>query len=220
MKKFNIACSVVAVFTIAIFLITASQNLVVRSAEVYSFYFNDSGAVSKLYTGLSTSEVADGIAGFMNSWRPSEFQIYEDTGYDMQGIFTEDEGANMMQVKKWVDISTILCVVSLILTAAIYWHLIKNREKAMLRNSFRIAMGFSLAAAAGEVIVLLSHQGRAWMANFMDMVPLPEDSQLLIVLGPEFLSMATGFLVLVTVIVFSVCAYLNYRLTKPPRIFY
>lgn len=220
MKKFNIACSVVAVFTIAIFLITASQNLVVRSAEVYSFYFNDSGAVSKLYTDLSTSEVADGIAGFMNSWRPSEFQIYEDTGYDMQGIFTENEGANMMQVKKWVDISTILCVVSLILTAAIYWHLIKNSEKAMLRNSFRIAMGFSLAAAAGEVIVLLSHQGRAWMANFMDMVPLPEDSQLLIVLGPEFLSMATGFLVLVTVIVFSVCAYLNYRLTKPPRIFY
>jgi len=220
MKKFNIACSIVAVFTIAIFLITASQNLVVRSSEVYSFYFNDSGAVSKLYTGLSTSEVADGIAGFMNSWRPSEFQIYEDTGYDMQGIFTEDEGANMMQVKKWVDISAVLCIVSLILTAAIYWHLIKSDEKAMLRGSFRIAMGFSLAAAAGEVILLLSYQGRAWLATFMEMIPLPEDSQLLIVLGPEFLSMATGFLVLVTVIIFSVCAYLNYRLTKPPRIFY
>lgn len=220
MKKFNIACSIVVIFTIAIFLITASQNFVVRSAEVYSFYFNDSGAVSKLYTGLSTSEVADGIAGFMNSWHPSEFQIYEDTGYDMQGIFTEDEGANMMQVKKWVDIGTILCIVSLILTVAIYWHLIKSDEKAMLRRSFRIAMGFSLAAAAGEVIVLLSHQGRAWLANFMGLIPLPEDSQLLIVLGPEFLSMATGFLVLITVILFTVCAYLNYRLTKPPRIFY
>lgn len=220
MKKFNIACSIVAIFTIAIFLITASQNLVVRSTEVYSFYFNDSGAVSKLYTGLSTNEVADGIAGFMNSWHPSEFQIYEDTGYDMQGIFTKEEGANMMQVKKWVDISTILCIVSLILTAAIYWHLIKSDEKAMLRRSFRIAMGFSLAAAAGEVIVLLSHQGRAWLADFMDLIPLQEDSQLLIVLGPEFLSMATGFLVLITVILFTVCAYLNYRLTKPPRIFY
>ena len=220
MKKFNIACSIVAVFTIAIFLITVSQNLVVRSAEVYSFYFNDSGAVSKLYTDLSTNEVADGIAGFMNSWRPSEFQIYEDTGYDMQGIFTEEEGANMMQVKKWIDISAILCAVSLILTIAIYWHLIKSEDKAMLRRSFRIAMGISLVAAAGEVFALLSHQGREWIANFIKLIPLPEDSPLLIVLGPEFLSMATGFLVLITVIVFIVCAYLNYRLTKPPRIFY
>lgn len=220
MKKFNTACSVVIIFTIAIFLITISQNLVVRSAEVYSFYFNDSGAVSELYTSLSTSEIADGIAEFMNSWHPSEFQIYEDTGYDMQGIFTKEEGANMMQVKKWVDISAILCIVSLILTAAIYWHLIKSDEKARLRSSFKIAMGLSLAAAVGEVIVLLSHQGRAWLANLMGLTPLPEDSQLKIVLGPEFLSMATGFLVLVTFIVFMVCAYLNYRLTKPPRIFY
>ena len=65
-----------------------------------------------------------------------------------------------------------------------------------------------------------SHQGREWIANFIKLIPLPEDSPLLIVLGPEFLSMATGFLVLITVIGFIVCAYLNYRLTKPSRIFY
>ena len=73
------------------------------------FYFNDSGAVDRIYTGLSNSEMADGIADFMNSWRPQEFQIYEDTGYDLPGIFTEEESDSMMLVKKWLDISLALC---------------------------------------------------------------------------------------------------------------
>ena len=70
------------------FLVTLSQNLVVRTAEVYSFYFNDSSAVSKLYVDFTNNEFADEIVRFMNSWKPDEFQIYEDTGYDMQRILT------------------------------------------------------------------------------------------------------------------------------------
>ena len=135
MRNRNILLSVLAVITVTVFLVTLSQNLVVRTAEVYSFYFNDSSAVSKLYVDFTNNEFADEIVRFMNSWKPDEFQIYEDTGYDMQRIFDEDESYNMMCVKKWVDISLILCIVSFILTVAIYWYLIvKENEKKLLRR--------------------------------------------------------------------------------------
>ena len=219
-NNLNIACGIVVIITVAIFLVTLTQNFVVRSGEVYSFYFNDSGVTSQLYTELTSNEIADGIADFMNSWMPEEFQIYEDTGYDMQGIFDEDDSHNMMIVKKWLDISALACVLSLIIIVLCYWRLIKFDEKKRLRIGYRIGLVIAVAIAVGEVIVLLSHQGRAWLAGILGFIELSEDSPLLTVLGPEFLTMAAGFVVFMTVIVYSVCSYISYRLTRPPRIFY
>ena len=87
--SFFIASVVLVMFAL---ILTFSQNLLFRSAEVYGFYFNDSRAVSKIYTNLTSSEMADEIAGFMGSWRPEKFEVLEDTGYDMESVFTEEEG--------------------------------------------------------------------------------------------------------------------------------
>lgn len=220
MKKFNMACSVVAVITIALFLVTLSQNMTVRTTEVYSFYFNDSQAVSRLYTELSSTEIADGIADFMNSWKPEEFQIYEDTGYDLQGIFDEDEGYNMMCVKRCVDISTALGLAALLLTLAIYWHLIRCDEKKKLRNSFRVALVISTGVSIAEFALLRSESGRAWLAEMLKLTELDENSALMTILGPDFISMAAVFFAILAVIVLAIFTYINYRLTRPDRIFY
>ncbi len=222
MKKnsLNVASGIVVIITVAIFLVTLTQNFVVRSGEVYSFYFNDSGVTSKLYTELTSNEIADGIADFMNSWMPEEFQVYEDTGYDMQGIFDEDDSYDMMIVKKCLDISAMACVLSLIITVLCYWRLIKYDEKKRLRIGYSIGLVAAAIIAVGEVITLLSHQGRAWMADFLGFIDLADESALLTILGPEFLTMAAGFLVMMTVIIYAVCSYVSYRLTRPPRIFY
>lgn len=220
MKIRNILISILTVITITIFLVTLSQNSVVRTSEVYSFYFNDSSAVSKLYVDITNNEFADGISGFMNSWRPDEFQIYEDTGYDMQGVFDEEESYNMMCVKKWADISFILCIVSFIITVAIYWYMIREDEKKLLRRSFRIGASIGGVISVAEIALLLSNRGRKWIAEAIGMITLPEDSKLVTILGPEFMSTAVLFLIIVSAAVFGIAIYVNYRLTRPPRIFY
>lgn len=139
-------CSVLVIFTAAIFVVTLAQNIVFRTADIYLFYFNDSRAVDQIYTTLDNSEMADEIAAFMNSWNPEEFQVYEDTGYDLQGIFTEDESKNMLIVKKWLDCSAAIMVVSLILTAAIYTYFLKNDYKKALRDRYKISIGLIPAA--------------------------------------------------------------------------
>ena len=44
----------------------------------------------------------------------------------MQGIFSERDSDNMLAVKKAADISLIVCIVSLIITVAIYVYFLKN----------------------------------------------------------------------------------------------
>ena len=55
-------CSVLVIFTAAIFVVTLAQNIVFRTADIYLFYFNDSRAVDQIYTNLDNSEIADEIA--------------------------------------------------------------------------------------------------------------------------------------------------------------
>lgn len=220
LKKFNMLCSVLVIFTAAIFVVTLAQNIVFRTADIYLFYFNDSRAVNQIYTTLDNSEMADEIASFMNSWNPEEFQVYEDTGYDLQGIFTEDESKNMLIVKKWLDCSAAIMIVSLILTAAIYTYFLRNDYKKALRDRYKISIGLIPAEIVVTAALTATNGGRQWIFEKMQLVELPEDSSLIHLIGADYLSMATMFYIAIGMVIFAVATWLVFRLTRPPRIFY
>lgn len=220
MKIFNRVCSVVVVFTMALFIVSFAQNMLLRTSGIYAFYFNDSQAVDSIYTELSNNEMAEAIAGFMNSWRPEKFEVLEDTGYDKENIFTEEEGENMMKVKQALDISGLFCLVSFILTAAIYFHFLRDGKKKVLFDAHKFSLGLVVVMGICEAVLMSTHGGRKKLLAFLDIVPLHEDSQLLAILGADFIHMATVFLVMMTLILTIIMTYISYALTKPPRLFY
>ena len=120
MRKFNFFCSLILVLSTTIMIVTLGQNLVLRTTAGYTFYFNDTRVVSKISGNYTNSEMSQEIVSFMNSWRPDEFQVYEDTGYDLEGIFDDKDSDNMLAVKKTADISFVLFLVSAVITVAIY----------------------------------------------------------------------------------------------------
>lgn len=219
-KIFNRFCSIILIFTISVFIITLSLNMVFRSELVYNFYFNDTRAVDKIYTTLSSSEMAGEIAGFMNSWNPETFDVQEYTGYDMESVFTEEEGENMMAVKRALDISCIVCIVSFILTAGIYVHFLRNEKKKVLSDMFKVGIIMSLILTGLEMFVMATHQGRDRLFDYIGITAMGGDSQLLKLLGVDFLNMAAIFVAVITVVVMAAAIYANYVLTKPPRLFY
>lgn len=201
-------------------ILTLSQNMLFRSAEVYGFYFNDSSAVSRIYTNLTSSEMADEISGFMSSWSPEKFEVLEDTGYDLENIFTEEESVNMMVIKKVLDISGIIFIVSLIGTVSIYVHFFRDGKKKVLSDMFKISLGLVVAGIIAETALMATNGGRSWISAKLGLLELGKESQLTVLLGADFLNMAAIFLVILTLIVAAVCTYANYVLTKPLRIFY
>lgn len=220
MKIFNRICSIIVIFTAALFILSFSQNLLFRSADVYNFYFNDSRAVDRVYTNLTSREMAEEIAGFMNSWRPEKFEVLEDTGYDMESVFTEEESVNMMAAKRLMDISCVVCIVSMIATVAIYVHLLRDGKKKVLSDMFKVSIFLVLGGIIAEIWLMATNEGRSRVMELTGMIDLGEEAQIAILLGSDFLNMAAIFLVVLTIVVLAVCTYVNRVLTKPPRIFY
>ena len=220
MKIFNRICSIIVIFTAALFILSFSQNLLFRSADVYNFYFNGSRAVDRVYTNLTSREMAEEIAGFMNSWRPEKFEVLEDTGYDMESVFTEEESVNMMAAKRLMDISCVVCIVSMIATVAIYVHFLRDGKKKVLSDMFKVSIFLVLGGIIAEIWLMATNEGRSRVMELTGMIDLGEEAQIAILLGSDFLNMAAIFLVVLTIVVLAVCTYVNRVLTKPPRIFY
>lgn len=220
MKKFNFFCSLVVVITMAVCIISFAQNITLRTSAAYTFYFNDTYVVSDVTSEYVNSEMSDMVASFFNSWRPEEFQIYEDTGYDIEGIFDEKDSHNMLAIKRALDISFIIGLVSLIITVAIYRYFLKNNYKPVLRNRYKISAVLIIAALIAEMVLLNTQKGMSIISDTLGLVKLEADSNLLTLLGGDFIGLADNFLLGITIILFLGVTYLVHVLTKPPKIFF
>ena len=201
-------------------IVAFAQNITLRTTATYTFYFNDTYVVSNVSSEYVNSEMSDMIAKFFNSWSPEEFQIYEDTGYDIEGIFDEKDSHNMLAIKRALDISFILGIVSLIITIAIYRYFLKNDYKPVLRNRYKISAVLVIALLIGEMVLLNTKKGMAIISDTLGLVKLEADSNLLTLLGGDFINLADNFLFGFTLIVFLGVTYLVHILTKPPKIFF
>lgn len=220
MGKFKIPYQLILLITVPVLIVSLSLAATFRMPDVYNFYFNDSQVTNLLYTEYTNSEIADVIADFMGSFSPEEFQIYEDTGYDMQGIFSDEDSSNMLNLKKIVDFSTVMAVLSFIGTAIVYYLYLKRDDKYTLRKTYRMTLPISIVLgviqAGAFKIQALRHGWFGWIG----WQELPDNSCLQAILGDGFWSMFAVFLAAITAVVLGVLTYVNYRLTKPPRIFF
>lgn len=220
MRKFNYVCSFLLVITLSLFIITLGHNITARTSGTYLYYFNDTRVVDSLYTSYSSSQIADEIAGFMNSWMPDEFQIYEDTGYDMQGIFSDSDSDNMLAAKRAMDISLIVCIICLIITVSIYVYFLKNDFKLVLRKRLRFVWIFTGALLICESLLTMTDKGVRWLASITGIKDAGDNSLLNAILGADFINMAGVFDILYTLVATIAISYLTFVLTRPPRIFY
>lgn len=214
--------SIILVILIPLLILTLSQNIIFRTPDAYLFHFNDSQCVDRLYVSLTNSDMADALASFMNTFfpYPEEFQVEDNTGYDWIGIFDSRDSYNMLILKRAVDISGIICIVSLILIVAIYAVMIRDQEKKTLRNSFMVGAVFSLILTVVQTVVFSAAGLRDSLFRLIGMRTPAEDSNLEIIMGDDFWGIMSVFLTGITVIVFGVVFYIHYRLTRPPRLFY
>ncbi len=219
-SRFKIMCTVLLVISVVIVSICLGPNIVLRTTDVYQFHFNDSQCVDRLYTSMTSSQMADEIASFMNSFRPDEFQVHDNTGYDELPIFDSRDSYNMLVLKKIMDCSAIVGIIGLIIMISLYVWFVKEDEKKLLRNAHLVGSGIGLVGILIQSAVIYVPQMRGAYFRLWGMRTPAADSKLQMIMGDEFWSCSAFFLAAISVILLLVLIYINYRITRPPRIFF
>ncbi len=213
-------CSIILVITVPIILITLSQNIIFRVPDVYAYYFNDSQVVDKLYTSVTNAEMADGIASFLNHLSETEFQIYEDTGYEQLGIFCSGDSYNMLMLRHALTASGVMCIVGLLITIAIYGYFIKRNNKKPLRISFIISMILTLALFALETCTFSIETMREGFFRLIGVRTASSSAEFLTIMDDGFWAMISVFLGGMTLIMILLAVYIHFSVTRKTKMFY
>lgn len=219
MRKIIIICTIIVTLAVPIFIVSFAQNISVRTEEVYSFYFNDTRVVNKLHTSYSSNEVARMVANYLNSFSNESFQIWEDNGYDLEAVFTEEESHNMGQLKKALAYSSLTCVVSLAVICGIYLFFFLSERKILIRRTYLISIPFTIAGIVFGAITALNQDWQYRMAENLNFIELGEESLLGVVFGSDLMVMVGKLFLAVSIILFAACSFVAYKLSKDDKVF-
>ncbi len=220
LRKFHEILAVLTIITISLFIVTFADTVVYRSSDVYSYYFNETRAVDSLHTSFSSNEIAGEIAAYFNSSEDGIFRLMENTGYDMEDIFNEDEGRNMLKVKNLLKAEGLTCGVSFIVTFAIYFHLIREDRKKLLSSCYKLSVPLSVFLIVAKAWLFMSGQYIEPGMKLLGIVELAEDSYLKQILGDEFIRMSSKFVLVISILIFIAVTYVCLRLTRQQKLFF
>ena len=216
---FRAICCVLVIFTMAVFMLSVSHNLVLRSANLYGFYFNDSKVVSKIYTNYTNNQMADLISDEMGLFNKEPFQIEEDNGYDTDELFDEAESEIMTKVRHLLNLSALSGLICFAVSVAIFTYFIKNGKKKIMSDMYKISLVLTIGLTFAQSYSVGSNTGRVWLFETIGITPL-ESGTLVTLLGGQFFSTLSTFLVATMLIEILAITYIVYLLTKQPRLFY
>lgn len=220
MKRLEAVLSVITIFTISIFIVTFADTLLFRSADIYSYHFNDTRVLEEIHTTFTANEMAEEIAGYFNSKTDDIFRVQENTGYDMEDIFTKDEGKNIQKIKRFLDIEGIACMACFIITFGIYFHLIRDDKKRLLASSYKLSIPLSLASIGIRTWYLISGRSAVIGMKLLGLIELGEESALNTILGRDFIIMSGKFFAVVAILIFIAVTYVALRVTRQQRLFF
>lgn len=220
MRRLNFFYSVVVAIALPLMIITFSSALVLNLPSSYQFHFNDSQAINRIQYNLEASEVNKKISLYLLPVTGTEFQLYEDNGDFKDPVFTSEEQQVMRKLKKFVAIDWGVAILSTLCFAGAYYYLYKNKFKEALRNRYRLGIGIFGVIFAITNVILLSSKLRHWLYNGIIGVNLPKKSTLTILLGDPSYQTYCIFFAGTCLVVVSLLSYMNFKLTKPERIFY
>ena len=123
-------------------------------------------------------------------------------------------------IKYALDISLLIGIVSLIITIAIYRYLLKSGYKQILRKRYKISALLVTLILVGEMVLLNTKKGMGIVSETLGLVTLESDSNLLTLLGGDFIGLVDNFLFGFTIIIFLGVTYLVHIMTKSPKIFF
>lgn len=141
--------TVILVIVIPIMSIISSFVLICRTPDYYAKEFTKLKVVGNIGLSVSETEIAQMIVDYLNG-KTEKFEMIAEINGEEKNIFNAKEQRHMKDVKGLVGFATILLMILLIGVIAIYYYLLEDKERQLIRVAYS-----GSAVFYGVILVLL-----------------------------------------------------------------
>lgn len=221
MHKPSVIMSVLLTVLIPVAILLLSSNLVLRMPLTYEFYFNDSQTLDEIDYSITVSDMGSAIGKYLSMPGSEDFQVYENNGKYKDTVFTTSEQTVMKKAKGFLFRQLLVVLGLLIVTILIYANTSRKGLRDLLRHESWIAMGVTVALMILQWVLVRHKNFRAMLYGTFIGSKLSKTSTLYIVFGGDKIySTYLMFSTIAMIALLLLFVYVNYKYTKPDRIFY
>ena len=219
MRRLNLIWSIAIVIVLPIAIILLAGNVVLRVPATYTYHFNDSQAVGEVGSSITGTEFADEIAGYFNSIKSEEFQIYEENGEFKDPVFDEVESSVMRKCKSTMIWTLFLGIVLFGLSIALYLYLMMTLERPVLRFVGFLSLGVSFLDVLIVGFLIMRSSFRAFLYEKFIGISLGKETTFHILLGSPFEKSYLIFSSVLAIVIICILLYIHYSVTRERRLF-
>ena len=221
MHKPSVIMSVLLTVLIPVAILLLSSNLVLRMPLTNDFYFNDSQTLDEIDYSITVSDMGSAIGKYFSMPGSADFQVYEKNGKYKDTVFTTSEQKVMKKAKDFLFRQFLVALGILILAMLIYANTSRKGLRDLLRYESWIAMGGTVFLLILQLVLIGHKSFRAMLYGAFIGSGLSKTSTLYIILGGgKIYSIYLMFSSIAMIVLLLLFIYLNYKHTKPDRIFY
>lgn len=220
MKRIKYLYSGIYAITLPILIILLAFNITFRTSEVYSYYFNDSQSIDYTTLDVTSNELADSFASFLNDLFSSEVDITENSGYEDDPIFDDVEGEVLLQMKTVLTSSFIIAFGLLIIDIIMFIILHRREEDELLFKVTKTDIIATLILSLASGITFATQSVSQAIYDKYINIQLPKDSVLTTLFSKgSFSQVADVCYIGIGIILLALVFYIVWTITKPEKIF-
>ena len=143
------------IISMPIMLLTLAPNIILRSGAFYSYFLSKTGVVKDIPYAITMENVRDTFSSYM--WHGMKvFNLREQEGYMPQWVFTNEDNIIMNNIRTWVDILAVICILSAVLLVIAIFKLYNAKKKEFLLSQFKGSLILSgICMILGNCLVLI-----------------------------------------------------------------
>lgn len=217
-RVLKIVLSWLIIICLPIISIGTSANMLFRLPDIYQFQMNASRVLSSYNAGGQEEKVAQAIGKYMQ-YRAEEFQYQYDEEEEMALLFSKNDQEGMAGLRKRLNISLALVVLSALIVILTYVILIKDENLEIIRIRFKMSLLLYFAGTAIATVFSLAPALNDRMLSRTFGMLEEADLMYAIFHGGFFKYFAIANIV-VSLVITVIMMYFTWKNTKPKNIFW
>lgn len=209
---------IVLAISVPVFSVLGAINIIFRMPDFYRYEFDRGEVSSNLDLGISGTDLGSFFSKYMLHSESNFSLITEYEGTD-QEIFNHIDDSLMSNFRMLLDITLIVAVFALLLTAFLIFILKYNRMENSLRLSLNIGLGIYIASIAGLIVYFNVYNGDMVLRNSLMDGKFRADDLLMQMFDERFTLDSTVVIVVISFIIMMIIRYIVWRMTAQKGIF-
>lgn len=217
-RDWKAICAAVLVVSVPLMVILGTLNYVVRYSGVWKYDLTSSQVLTQISTQIDEDQLLNAVSSYMQH-KTDSFELKEDVEYQPENVFKAVDKKAAKRIREFMDVTMVIGIIMLLLTAAAYFLLIRWRSHEIHMKRFRQSVWVYAISIIVLCLICVIPPARHLVWGLLMGTKLPADDTLVVLFGGTLGFHIAMYWLLISAVITGILTYVTWEIAGRKRMF-